>query len=202
MKKYIYKIEQDTNPENPRNWDNITTMVCGHRRYNLGDKHRYRQEDYNSWEAMKKQIKKDYKVLLIKPLYMYDHSGITISTEPFSCQFDSGQIGWVFIQEDQLNYTCGKDFKRGKATLEKIMNSEVKNYDQYLTGEVYAYTIYEQEECSKGHLHEEQLEYCGGYYSEGDAIDEAQAMVEYYQNNKDHKDAVEQDNNRYEDAII
>jgi hypothetical protein len=179
MKKYIYKIEQDTNPDNPRNWDNITTMVCGHRRYNLGDKHRYKHEDFDSWEAMKKQIKKDFKVLLIKPLYMYDHSGITISTEPFSCQFDSGQIGWVFIQEDQLNYVCGKEFKRGKAKLESIMNSEVKNYDQYLTGEVYGYRVFEQEVCSAGHTHEEEVESCWGYYSEADAIDEAEGIIRH-----------------------
>ena len=103
MKKYELKIEQDTDPMNPRkDWDNITTMVCGHRSYDLGDKHNYKQGDFNSWDEMKEQIIKDYKVLMIKPLYLYDHSGITISTSSFGCNFDSGQVGWVFVDETKF----------------------------------------------------------------------------------------------------
>lgn len=182
MKKYELKIEQDTDPINPRkDWDNITTMVCGHRSYDLGDKHNYKQGDFNSWDEMKKQIKKDYKVLAIKPLYMYDHSGITISTSPFSCRWDSGQIGWVFISEKQLNTMCGEDFKRGKKTLECIIESEVKNYDEYLTGNVYQYTIYEIETCNKGHEHKSVVESCGSYYDEGDCRDEGNSVLEHLQ---------------------
>ena len=43
--KYLLKIEQDTNPENPRNWDNVATMVCWHSRYDLGDKHSFYDSD-------------------------------------------------------------------------------------------------------------------------------------------------------------
>mgnify|MGYP003341339394 FL=1 len=41
MKKtYELEIEQDDNGYNPRTeWDNVTTMLCFHKRYNLGDKH-------------------------------------------------------------------------------------------------------------------------------------------------------------------
>ena len=57
MKKYELKIEQDTDPINPReDWDNITTMVCGHRSYELGDKHNYKQGDFNSWDEMKNDV--------------------------------------------------------------------------------------------------------------------------------------------------
>lgn len=37
----IIRIEEDTDAESPRNWDNLGTMACWHRRYNLGDKHSY-----------------------------------------------------------------------------------------------------------------------------------------------------------------
>jgi hypothetical protein len=33
----------------------------------------------------------------IKDLYLYDHSGITISTSPFSCGWDSGQVGFIYL---------------------------------------------------------------------------------------------------------
>lgn len=35
------KIVYDSCPENPRDWDNLGTMVAWHRKYDLGDKHRY-----------------------------------------------------------------------------------------------------------------------------------------------------------------
>ena len=50
MKKYELKIEQDTDPMNPRtDWDNLGTMVCFHNRYDLGDKTDYRSKDYNGY---------------------------------------------------------------------------------------------------------------------------------------------------------
>lgn len=39
--KYILTIEYDPYPGNPREWDNLGTMVCWHSRYNLGDSHHY-----------------------------------------------------------------------------------------------------------------------------------------------------------------
>ncbi len=34
---YIYKIVTDTTPESPREFDNLGTMACWHRRMTLGD---------------------------------------------------------------------------------------------------------------------------------------------------------------------
>ena len=34
-------VKRENYPDNPRNWDNIGTMVCFHSRYDLGDKHYY-----------------------------------------------------------------------------------------------------------------------------------------------------------------
>ena len=38
-------VEQDTDCEGPREWDNLGTMVCFHTRYNLGDEHQYADPD-------------------------------------------------------------------------------------------------------------------------------------------------------------
>jgi len=44
------------------------------------------------------------------PLYLYDHSGITISTGPFSCPFDSGQVGFIYcsLQKARENWVLCK----------------------------------------------------------------------------------------------
>jgi len=177
MKKFELEIFNDESPESPREWDNITTMICFHKRYNLGDKTDYKSSDFDSWDELKEQIESDNKVLMIKPLYMYDHSGITIKTSPFGCNWDSGQIGWVFITEKQYNYICGKDVEYTDEKLECIINSEVHNYDQYLTGEVYGYTIYEIETCSLGHEHRNVVESCGGYYDEKDCHEDGMYVL-------------------------
>jgi hypothetical protein len=180
MKKYELKIEQDTDPMNPRkDWDNITTMICLGKYSYLGDKHDYKMNNFDSWDELKKQIESDNKVLMIKPLYVYDHGGITISTSPFNDRFDTSSIGWVFISEKQLNAMCGEEFERNEERLNSIMDSEVKNYDEYLTGNVYQYTIYEIETCDKGHEHKSVVESCGSYYDEGDCRDEGLSVLQH-----------------------
>ena len=180
MKKFELKIEHDDDPMNPRtDWDNITTMICFHKRYDLGDKTDYKSDNFDSWDELKTQIESDYKVLMIKPLYMYDHSGITISTSPFGCRFDSGQIGWVFVDKDNLQRISGDSDGFNELNLEEITDSEVKTYDQYITGEVYRYTIYEIETCSLGHEHKNFVEGCGGYFGEEECENEGKSVLQH-----------------------
>jgi hypothetical protein len=155
-------------------------MICFHNRYNIGDEHDYKSDNFNGWDELKEQIEADNEVLAIQPLYMYDHSGITISTSPFGCQWDSGQIGWVFITRKQLKLLCGDQDIRAER-LNDIIDSEVKTYDQYLTGEVYSYEVYESETCDLGCEHKTMVESCCGFYDEADCESEAKALVEQYE---------------------
>ena len=51
-------------------------------------------------ERLMKVISQKYLML---PLYLYDHSGITMNTTGFSCPWDSGQVGWIYAsKEDAL----------------------------------------------------------------------------------------------------
>ena len=142
-KKYTLKIVYDSSDNNPRGWDNMTKMVCFHSRYDLGDKHNYDFDDYSGWDEMKKAIIANEDVAIIEPLYMYDHSGLTISTTPFSCPWDSGQIGWVFITKKTIRKEL--NVKRiTKKVLERAANNlkaEVEVYDQYIRGEVYGFEV-------------------------------------------------------------
>jgi len=170
MRKFNLKIEQESYPESPRAWDNLTTMICFHKRYNLGDEHNYTHDNFNSWEELKERLEEDYNIIIIKPLYIYDHSGITISTSPFECNWDSGQIGWVFISKEQADYlgTPIDDIDR----LDSWLESEINIYDQYLSGDVYGFTLFEEIEVKKIYpdgrevieIEDEVLDSCWGYY--------------------------------------
>ena len=126
--KAVYKIEisQDDLAVNPRTeWNNFGTMACWHRNYILGDeqpksdpleyylelaeqfsnKNFYDLDDEIKENLVYSEFEKYYISL---PLYLYDHSGITMSTSSFSCSWDSGQAGFIYISKEKLReeYSC------------------------------------------------------------------------------------------------
>lgn len=74
----------------------------------------------------------EYAGLIFSPLYLYEHSGITISTGGFSCPWDSGMLGVVWITKEDW-----EESMITKHTPEEIIHSEVEDYDRYLRGDVY-----------------------------------------------------------------
>ena len=180
--KYRIKIFQDTDPINPRKDDNLGKMVCFHKSYNLGDKHNYNPNDYESWGESSGKIFKNENAVLMLNLFLYDHSGITIATTPFGCRWDSGQVGVTFVtKEDLLKEYGGKYCTKKKIEkAQKVLEAEVKTYDQYLTGDVYGYEICEVKTCELGHEHEEEMDSCWGYYGQEYCIEEAESIVSYY----------------------
>jgi hypothetical protein len=165
------EIFQDEDARSPREDDNLGTMICFHRRYNLGDKHEYKSGDYSGWNEQKKAIQKKHTCIIL-PLYLYDHSGITISTKPFSCQWDSGQVGWIVVSKEKVRNYYGVKYITWniRDRVKRALEAEVKTYDQYLTGDVYGYRISKITKCELGHEHEEELDSCWGFYgSEAEA---------------------------------
>ena len=163
------EVNYDSDPENPRtDWDNVTKMVCFHGRYSLGDvDHGILQQDHDSWGEIRSEFEKDAAVIL--PIYMYDHSGITINTTGFNCQWDSGQVGFIWItKEDAASNWPDYDEKR----LYEILVTDVKTYDTYLKGEVVGFIVMD----AKG----EQIEdaSCWGFYENEEAIVEAKAAID------------------------
>jgi hypothetical protein len=98
---YTINIESEDSPMNPRtDWSNGTTMACQHGKYSLGDEnHDVDLDGCNSWADVKQAIIDQKSPIVILPLYLYDHSGITMNTTGFSCGFDSGQVGFIFVDE-------------------------------------------------------------------------------------------------------
>ena len=179
--KYLIEVEQDNDPSNPREDDNLGTMVCFHKRYNLGDKHNYKSSDYDSFGELEKEIIKNENVGVILPLYLYDHSGITMNTTGFSCRWDSGQVGFIFISKEKMLKEYGGKIvtKKLKERVEKYLVDEVKTFDDYLRGDVYGYKIFEVSLCDKGCEHNDEIDSCWGYYGEDSCMEEAEGVVNY-----------------------
>jgi hypothetical protein len=77
---------------------------------------------------------------VIKPLYLYDHSGSAIRTHSFQDHWDSGQVGWVYLTKAQVKEECGSGPDALEQTDQRI-ESEVEEYDLHISGQVYGYDI-------------------------------------------------------------
>jgi len=194
---YELRIEPDEPFESPRDLDNVGTMMCAHNRYNLGDEQFngdmrealinilddqcgtnlddefYEVEDEQTPEAheayVDRRVEEEVgKHLIIADLYLYDHSGITISMSPFSCPWDSGQVGFIYVTRERAKQELGvsdEDFPLEQQILENrlrgesqfitktfesldslvtdtVFRNEVDVYDAYLRGDVWSFYIY------------------------------------------------------------
>lgn len=162
--KYKIEIFPDDDPFDPRGDDNLGTMVCFSRRHNLGDKHNFDSD--NVLDFMRS------KNIIVLPLYLYDHSGITMNTTGFSCPWDSGQVGWIYVEKSKVRSEYG--WKRiTKARGEKIreyLKAEVETYDQYISGDVYGFRITDTD-------NDEEVENSWGYYGSENCMSEAESVV-------------------------
>ena len=167
------RIVRDETPMDPRReFDSIGTMVCFHKRYNLGDKTGLSGGDFSGWGELEAFLAKDRGAVVILPVYMYDHSGITIQTTPFSCPWDSGQIGFIYATEEAAKDAWPS--LSGEALLKAVKDclvGEVELYDSYLRGAVYGYVVEEfvtlchEDESWAGGIWQE-LDSCWGYYGD------------------------------------
>lgn len=148
-------IEQDQCCEDPREgcdgW--LGTMYCWHRRYILGDDQP--ELDPRRWihEFQRGRKVKDFALL---PLYLYDHSGITMNTTGFHCPWDSGQVGYIIAtrqRAEELGIAWDPE------TIADQLRTEVEVYDAYLRGDVWYYML---KEFRAGEWHE--FDSCGGFF--------------------------------------
>ena len=162
--KYTLIVETDYYSESPREWSNLCTMICWHRRYSLGDKHSfsdpldfltdlYREVTNESWFDKHEsddwsdilQALQDSDLIRIKAIHLYDHSGITVSTSdayPYNDRWDSCTVGFIYVTKKKLFDECiGMEEEDWKERADKYIEGEMETYDQHLRGDVYGFTL-------------------------------------------------------------
>lgn len=101
------------------------------------------QELYAQFEAyVSKRFDAKYISL---PLYLYDHSGLTMSTGAFSCPWDSGQVGFIYVSRAKLREALGwpRITKAREQEVLELLRGEVEEYDNYLQGNVWSFVVEE-----------------------------------------------------------
>lgn len=180
---YTLTIQYDEWAESPREWDNAGTMICAHRNYDLGDR-MIDPNQYSSFEEILDEIKENEGDIVWRYLYLFDHSGISMSMsrEQFhaadSQGWDWGTVGFIYISHKDILKEWGNG--ANEVTPELIeaavacMESEVDTYDDFIRGNVYAYII----EDENGNV----LDACGGFFGYEDVKSEAMHQAEWHWN--------------------
>ena len=174
--KLVLRIWTDDIDESPREWDNLGKMICFHKRYNLGDKHNLNSGSFDGWNDIEKYLIKEMGAIVILPLRLYDHSGISMSVSnqyPYNDYWDSGQVGFIIATREDIKkeYGVKRISKKLKDKVKDILISEVNTYDDYLTGNIYGYTLEEKDKCLTCEIESTELiDSCGGFY--GDKFEE------------------------------
>lgn len=159
-------VYHDDHPEagNPREGDQLTTMVCWHPDYVLGDEQfrapngrgavdvpfyeGYSSEGITSMEHLRRYIGIVRKGVCILPLYLLDHSGLSIRAGSASPAdpggWDTTHVGYVFTTHERITELCGDDEKyHSDEWIHEQVRQDVRLYDQYLQGAVYGYVVAE-----------------------------------------------------------
>lgn len=213
------RVEYDSDPPNPRKeFDHLGTFAFFHDRYLTNESSFDSPEDFMA--AVKEESRafkegKRAKTALADPYYSlpvsaYIHSGITLWTgrpgdgPPGSnCPWDSGQVGWVYVQRSQVlkEWGVSRVTPAVRKQLYERLASEVKEYDMFLTGQVYGFIV---EEPISGDPNDEtdcweQVDSCWGFYGSSEECLQAGVEAAKYELRQREK-ARQQEREKHDDA--
>ena len=179
----VLRIVFDDCPPNPRiDHDNLGHMLCFHDRYDLGDSHNdienmildnidedkvefagLRQENFTGWEEIENLFWDNMEVIVMLPINIHDHSGITLSTGYFASNWDSGRVGLIFVTKEDLERNGTPNMPDDK--IKQILEAEVEEYSDYVNGDMFGYEMVEFEKCPHcNHVASNIIDSCYGYY--------------------------------------
>lgn len=186
----VGKIYYDEDCESPREaYDGFGTMICKHRNYKLGDEKAsidfFNSEDeFESWDDVENCLVDKYHAEVILPLSLYDHSGISMHIGRCS-GWDSGQVGFIYASKEDCIKEFGENFSRDKIV--KLLESEVEEYDNFIRGECYYFTITETKTKENHCPHcdalidteevEEIIDSCSGYIGQKYVLEEVKSIM-------------------------
>ena len=161
------KIVYDEHAENPLTiYDDFIKVIAWHTDYVLGNCHDFSDpQDFRDWCKGRRVTR--------LPLYLMDHSGLSVNTTGFHCPWDSGQVGWVFVDHTvarELMQWSRVSGKRRRDLL-KQMADTVNTLDNYLRGNNYGYQIFHNGK---------EIDACWGFTCDydGDVLDAAKEVAE------------------------
>lgn len=174
------KIHYDEDIESPREWSNLGYFITVDDRSDSPDKNtemeqivRDTQSEaesmYEHMNIIKQKIKDEMgeRVLYITPVTKYEHSGVSYKRGQLK-GYDYSTNGFYIVTVKSAKETGTK-----RIDFEKVIDGELATYNQWVNGEVYAFTLYGED----GEVEES----CGGFY-------DVESIREHLPSEFDHED--------------
>jgi hypothetical protein len=159
-------IFQDSNPESPDDWENDEIfLVYKHKDFTINrdgfickeiynylnylesieDKNKFNyKEVIEKWEYNKGVNYSEYHIFTV---YAHIHGGVSLSLNHNGDRWDTSSTGFILIKKDLLK---GSSKNEENLTEEEARTNYVENliktWNQYLSGEVYGFKVFEQVE--------------------------------------------------------
>ena len=191
--------DEDASMCDPRDNDNLSRIYGDHRHYVIGDgkppEDEQRALDRGGITLLYRWLRRYKGVVAFTKLGMLDHSGITFYPVPLGASgthvmdyggWDSGTVGYAYVDKAGLDL-MGTD----PADAERVMLSEIEEYDDWAKGNVWGYTV--TKPCpDPGHEHDtdeqvarcphsETLDSCWGYIGDPeDVLPDALAAAQWH----------------------
>lgn len=171
-KEYKLVVEQDPYPESPDKWGNEDMfLVYDHRQFDvrrdgfepetifkhlqakegikyydllMKDGNVLSEQQSDDLDCLKDNYEESFEKYRIFPVAAYIHSGVSLSlTDSFERQgFDTSVTGFVLVEKESLN---GESEEANKHLSERYAEGLIETWNQYLSGDVYGYTLYKKD---------------------------------------------------------
>jgi hypothetical protein len=216
--KYKAIFELDDTCDSPIDNDTLGTMVTWHRNYDIGhitnpdypkgnfksvlmsDRLGYEESDYPYWTTEEEYQELDRLVkelYILKNLYIHDHGSVYLSTTPFSDPWDSGHLGFIYVDkkavhemyhlDSQLSFNfMDVHFEDNASRLRsdetkfllaaEQLDLEVSLYNKWSQGDTWIYLVYEID-ADPSAAESEYVESCGNLIGEDEALESATDML-------------------------
>jgi len=172
----IIEVHQDTEPMNPRDWDNLGRMAIRYNGLLINEGEiPFNEPEWEDFDGFLTYLKNEKGAVIVLPLRIYDHSLLSLSVG-IAGGWDSSQVGAIYVTEEDIKKEFGGQVPA--INVESILRNEVKLYDKYLQGDYYGYIIKAPKTCeSCQHTDEPIVDSCCGYGTVEEAMQAAKDII-------------------------
>ena len=150
--------------------DHLGTIYSNHRRWNPCG--------HNVDEIIDEDGVPNYDDYIVVPIYMYEHSGMTIEASergnPFSCPWDSGCAGLIAMEKSKAQKEYGALTEETIAKVKDYLIAEIHELDLLYTGQVFGYRVIDLND-----ENETEVDSCWGFITDNpdEILEEAESVA-------------------------
>lgn len=147
---WVYEVTHDETNLNFEEWQDHQVEACEScDNGDMPNPHHSSLETNSDILECLQRVDPDEEHIFRLPLFLMDHGNVSIKTSPFSCSWDSGNVGMAFISKDDMvkegcfGATNETPYEELLSNAHTMIKAEVAEYDSFISGDAYSFKIEE-----------------------------------------------------------